>query len=141
MAKSFSQAVDSLKGFPEQVVRGTVLSMGSKIIERSPVGNPSIWKKPRKGYVGGRFRNNWQFSVEAPATGVNAGVDPNGVKANGELRAQVNSMKMGQTFYMTNNLPYAVRLEFGWSKQAPQGMVRIVTAQYEQAIREAAAKL
>jgi len=141
MAKSFTQAIEGFAKFPEQVVRGTVLSMGSKIIERSPVGNPSTWKKPKKGYVGGRFRNNWQFSINSPAAGTNQGVDPNGAKANAELKNLANSFDMGQTFYMTNNLPYAVRLEFGWSKQAPQGMVRVVVAQYEQAIREAAAKL
>lgn len=141
MAKSFTQAIEGFGQFPEKVVRGTVLSMGSKLIERSPVGNPTTWKKPKKGYVGGRFRNNWQFSVAQPATGVKQGVDPSGAKAGAALKAKANTFDMGQTFYMTNNLPYAVALEFGWSKQAPQGMVRVVVAQYEQAIREAAAKL
>ena len=141
MAKTFEQAIEGFAKFPEKVVRGTLLSMGSKIIERSPVGNPSTWKKPKKGYVGGRFRNNWQFSFNSPAAGTVQGVDPNGSKASSQLKSAVDSFDMGQTFYMTNNLPYAVRLEFGWSKQAPQGMVRIVVAQYEQAIREAAAKL
>lgn len=27
--------------------------------------------------------------------------------------------------WISNNLPYAVRLEYGWSKQAPSGMVRV----------------
>ena len=28
-------------------------------------------------------------------------------------------------FYLTNNLPYANKMEYGGSAQAPQGMVRI----------------
>ena len=139
--KTWSQAIDGFGKLPEKVVRGTVLSMGSKIIERSPVGNPSLWQVPRKGYVGGRFRGNWQFSVNKPATGALNQIDPNGVKVSAALKSATDNLDMGETFYMTNNLPYATRLEFGWSTQAPAGMVRVVVAQYEQAIKDAVNKL
>lgn len=141
MAKSFEQAIEGFSKFPEKVVRGTLLSMGQRIIEASPVGNPSIWKKPRKGYVGGRFRANWQFTTGSPATGATQATDPSGAGSKTKLAQAISIFNMGQTFYMTNNLPYAVPLEFGHSRQAPNGMVRITVAQYEQAIKEAAAKL
>ena len=140
MTKSYSQAIKDFGKLPEKVVRGTVLSMGAKIIQRTPVGNPALWKRPVKGYVGGRLRNNWQFTFGQPATGTEEGVDPSGSKATAELRATAGRLKMGQVFYMTNNLPYATRIEFGHSKQAPQGMVRVTVAEHEVSIREAAAK-
>jgi hypothetical protein len=36
-----------------------------------------------------------------------------------------------------NNLPYAVPLEYGHSKQAPGGMVRITLARFQQIVDEA----
>ena len=34
-------------------------------------------------------------------------------------------------FYITNNLPYIMRLEFGYSKQAPAGMARITVDRFQ----------
>jgi hypothetical protein len=34
-------------------------------------------------------------------------------------------MSAYENCYIQNNLPYAERLENGWSKQAPHGMVKI----------------
>jgi hypothetical protein len=48
----------------------------------------------------------------------------------------VNAIPLsGQKIFLTNALPYAIRLENGWSKtQAPQGMVKLslaeITAKY-----------
>jgi hypothetical protein len=41
--------------------------------------------------------------------------------------------------YLTNALPYARRLEYGWSKQAPSGMVRISAMRFAEAVRKAIA--
>src|SRR5450830_25396 len=71
-----------------------------------------------KGYVGGRFRGNWQFSVDAPAEGVLDQVDPSGNVTIAVLRTQVQSLTAGQTAYIVNNLPYGIPLEYGHSKQA-----------------------
>jgi hypothetical protein len=43
-------------------------------------------------------------------------------------------------YYITNNLPYAERLEYGWSGQAPSGMIRLSLAEFEQVLREEVAK-
>ena len=142
MTKSYSQAIKDFGKLPEKVVRGTILSMGAKIIQRTPVGNPALWKRPVKGYVGGRLRMSWQHTVGQPATGTGEGVDPSGSGAIADLRATVSRLKMGQAFYQTNNLTYSVAIEFGHStKQAPQGMVRITVAEYEASIKEAVAKV
>lgn len=89
-----------------------------------------------KDYVGGRFRGNWQFSIGAPAEGELDQVDPAGGVTLPKLRLQVEQLTIGQTAYIVNNLPYAVPLEYGHSKQAPGGMVRITLARFQQIVDE-----
>lgn len=90
-----------------------------------------------KDYVGGRFRGNWQFSIEAPADGTLDIVDPSGSMSLALLRGQVASLTAGQTAYIVNNLPYAIPLEYGHSSQAPSGMVRVTVARFQQIVAEA----
>lgn len=90
-----------------------------------------------KGYVGGRFRGNWQLSIGAPAEGTLDQVDPAGSVTLAKLRLQVQALTVGETAYIVNNLPYAVPLEYGHSKQAPGGMVRVTLARFQQIVDEA----
>jgi hypothetical protein len=123
--KDWTQATLEFAGIPERVIRGTLFGVASRIIKRSPVDT-------------GRFRNNWQASVNSPAVGVTSATDKTGNAAVQESSALINNFQIGATFYLTNNLPYANRLEYGWSKQAPSGMVRRTVAEIEQRIKEAA---
>lgn len=88
-------------------------------------------------YVGGRFRGNWQFSIDSPATGELDRIDPSGDEAIAELLAQVQALTIGQTAYIVNNLVYAVPLEYGHSTQAPHGMVRVTLANFQRIVDEA----
>ncbi|MHC8299612.1 hypothetical protein [Pseudomonas sp. ZS1P83] len=93
-----------------------------------------------KGYVGGRFRGNWQFSVGSPVDGVLDQIDPAGNVTLAKLRLQVEQLSIGETAYIVNNLPYAISLEYGHSTQAPGGMVRITLARFQQIVDEAIRK-
>lgn len=93
-----------------------------------------------KDYVGGRFRGNWQFSIGAPAEGELDQVDPAGGITLAKLKLQVEQLTIGETAYIVNNLPYAVPLEYGHSKQAPSGMVRVTLARFQQIVDEAIRK-
>jgi hypothetical protein len=92
-----------------------------------------------KGYVGGRFRGNWQISIAVAASGEIQGIrSPSETLASGA--SAVAGFQAGPAIFITNNLPYAIRLEEGWSKQAPQGMVKVSIAEFQSiadsAIRE-----
>jgi len=39
---------------------------------------------------------------------------------------------LGDIVYLANNLPYAQRLEDGWSQQAPEGMVKLTVQRFQQ---------
>lgn len=120
--------VEKAKKNPETVVRAVSLKLFSAIIKSSPVDT-------------GRFRNNWQTTGQAPATGLIAGVDPTGNKAVNSAATFITNSPVWNTFTLTNNLPYAERLEYGWSKQAPIGMVRVNIARFNSLLAEEAAKV
>lgn len=146
--KEFRQLIEKLQLQNTDVVRGTIFAMGSDIIQSSPVGNYKLWKKyqanPRakkpKGYTGGRFRGAWQSTLDRPSGRVTLRKDKTGSKSQERLMKAVEALQAGNTFYMTNNLPYAIELEFGHSTQAPTGIVRKVLLTYNEAITKAQSK-
>jgi hypothetical protein len=91
-----------------------------------------------KGYVGGRFKGNWQVSVNRQPVGETGRIDPDGSETLSAGAAVANGVKAGDVIYLQNNVPYAIALEYGWSKQAPGGMVRITITRFQQLVDQAA---
>lgn len=119
---------EKAKKNPETVMRAVSIKLFSAIIKASPVDT-------------GRFRMNWQTAGPAPRTGTVAGVDVTGNKASQSAVTFITNTPVWQEFTLTNNLPYAQRLEYGYSKQAPSGMVRVNVLRFQQLINEEAAKV
>jgi len=94
-------------------------------------------------YTGGRFRGNWQVTFDAPAEGEVDRIDKSGNQTIAEGTAIIMDFKVGQqhAIYYTNNVPYAIRLEFGHSKQAPNGMVRVTAQEFQMFVQQAAREL
>jgi predicted DNA-binding transcriptional regulator AlpA len=115
--------------------RQVALELFSKVIKRTPVGNPTIWKsvkdgrKPPKRYAGGRARGNWQCNTGVTTTVVaTKDKDANGGATIGKVLGVMAGWKPteGQTIWIGNALPYIIRLEYdAWSSQAVAGMVRV----------------
>jgi len=113
LSKDLNRATLNLKGFAEEQVRGTLFALTSRVIKETPVDT-------------GRLRNNWQSSIGGPLRGELSGADKTGAGAIRRANSTIANLDLGETFYFTNNLPYAARIEFeGWSKQAPSGMLRV----------------
>ena len=85
----------------------------------------------------GRLRGNWLVSQGSPITAELARFDKSGSIVQGEIVQSVGGV--GTVNYLTNNLPYAERIEYGWSNQAPSGMVRVNFARIKAIISEVAA--
>ena len=116
-------ALDRLEQWGEQTVRGTLLSLSSAIIKDTPVDT-------------GRLRSNWMPSIGSPDS--TQGAATSEADTISKVASTTASIKMGDTFYLTNNLPYAAAIEYGHSKRFPEGMLRKNVAKYDRAIREAA---
>jgi len=125
------------------VVRKIVIDVGTALVMKSPVGDADYWISPAPpGYVGGRFRANWQYGLSAPDISTSESVDPSGSAAIGGITTKVPSDAGGSMHYITNSLPYGPRLEEGYSKrQAPHGMVAITVLEFQPIVTAAARAL
>ena len=112
---------------PEQAIKFQkiiVLDLFRRLVLKSPVGNPELWKNPGMappGYVGGRFRANWQITIGVPAAAA--------INSTAAPALAIPNIPPFVTVWITNNVPYAERLEMGWSKQAPAGIVSVSIAE------------
>lgn len=112
----------------EQVVRKTTAELAKKVVEKTPVDT-------------GRARANWQFGDGAMISGTLDETDKTGDPTKDRLEEEILRSRVGGVTYIQNNLPYALRLEYGWSKQAPSGMVRTSMAEVDQELRKAVGEL
>jgi hypothetical protein len=133
-----SAFVKKAKGNMDKVVRKVVIDIGTRIVMRSPVGDGTLWKNPPpKGYIGGRFRANWQYGEAVRPKGTRPDIDRSGAVSLRRI-AKIAPQASGKVHYITNNLPYAMRLETGWSKQAPGGMVGLAVKEFAAIVAKAA---
>lgn len=104
----------------ETTVRRSTLQLFKAVVDLSPVDT-------------GRFRGNW-----FPSHGLVLKEVHEGAKANDSYSRleRVYEFPVGGIVFLTNNLPYAQRLENGWSKQAPSGMVRKSAIQFKRFVRQ-----
>lgn len=119
----------------ETAIKKIVIDIFSKVILRTPVDT-------------GRARANWVVGLNGPnqmlasSTEVDKGrVDPTGMarsKAKTRMIQWVRGANVETTksYFLTNNVVYAIRLEYGWSrKQAPSGMVRVTLREYRKIVQ------
>lgn len=104
------------------------------VVLASPVGDPTLWQMPEAapaGYVGGSFRGNWLIGVGADPVDESPAVDPSGALTirEGELTLRLDVTSLREPIFIVNDLPYANRLNNGWSTQAPAGFVEQSIAQ------------
>ena len=77
----------------------------------------------------GAYRGNHRLSINS----IDLAFDPTKMDLSGSVTIQdmmtkAVQVKLGDTVYLQNNAPYAVRLENGWSQQAPSGVYAIAFA-------------
>lgn len=154
--KPFSLQIDEwvkkTKANADEAVGGIVVHLASAIDELSPVGNPDKWSDEFKrvgrelgwygdGYVGGRFRANWQLGIDQMPGGTIDAVDPDGRQTQARIAAAIPEHAAGPVYFIANNLPYAQRLEYGYSKQAPKGMVGLTVTRFQDIVKEEVERL
>jgi hypothetical protein len=104
-----------------KVVRKIVLDFTGELVMANPVDT-------------GLSRSNWFFGFDRP-TGTDTIKDKRGGPSLARASAFTSSLVNGGLFYITNNLPYIMALEYGHSQQAPSGMARILVNKWNAALR------
>lgn len=122
---------DKAKKNPEIVMRQVSMKLFSAIIMGSPVDT-------------GRFRNNWFANLgPTPSSEITAYTGKQGTAAISRVSKVITESRglAWTELTLTNNLPYAQRLEYGWSQQAPQGIVRTNVTRFNTLLEKEAAKV
>lgn len=133
-AAALQRACDKRKGTMDELVKSVVIQVGARLVQATPVDT-------------GRARANWQvgnggpvFVRDSPVDRLPLGSLP-GIRTLGRWRQQLEGEVAGGVVYITNALPYARRLEYGYSKQAPSGMVRVTAVEFASIVRDILSKL
>lgn len=131
--KAYNEKVVKLH---HQVVQKTALEIDRALVLETPVGNPDLWQNPDAapdGYSGGRARSNWLATINIPSNETREATDR---AASDEVRSQLSFHGIGDTIYITNNLPYIKRLNEGHSSQAPSGFIDNIVRRNVRKIKE-----
>lgn len=118
-------AADQVQAFTDRAIgradafhKKIALELFRRIVLRTPVDT-------------GRLRGNWQAGAGVYETTTTDGTDPGGQATIGAISATVLGAGPFVALTLTNNLPYAVPIEYGHSQQAPAGMVRVSVAEFQ----------
>lgn len=121
----------------DDILQTIVFKVGESVVRLSPVDT-------------GRFRGNWQLSIDSTANSSLVRYDKDGQSTINEIASRANSFTAGQVAYIQNHVLYGNDLEYGlyngptskvtdegFSRQAPSGMVRITEMQFDSIVAEA----
>lgn len=115
-ALDLSRIAEKARGNVDLAIRKIMLEAFTSVVQMSPVDT-------------GRFKGAWQVGYRLPNTRTDAPADKNGGATIGRITSDIAAAKIGDgSIFLTNSLPYSIRLENGYSKQAPAGMVAITMA-------------
>lgn len=141
-AADIAKWAEKTKRKKDEINREVVVNLSTTVINRTPIGDISIWETPptekrMETYRPGTLVNSWYSEIGS----VSEGNEPRSPSTSGVTSfAQLSFMAdeaVGEVFYFTNPAPYARRVEFGWSSQAPAGMVRVTVAEFQNIVRAA----
>ncbi len=110
--KQWNSAEAQILKVSEKTLATVATALYTKIIGYTPVGDPSLWKSPYvpKGYKPGTLKKSWEIDIQPREATI------------------------------SNDQPYAQRVENGWSSQAPYGMMRKGIADFPKLLEQAAAR-
>lgn len=125
-----SKILDKAKDNASQVARAIALELETRVVLKSPVDS-------------GRLRGNWNVGINSIDTAEKP-ADKTGSSSNTRAISSLSKFKLGDTIWITNNLPYVQKLEFGlygngaktingYSMQAPHGFIRITFKEVQSA--------
>lgn len=124
---SWNAAILKSKKNIDKILRETVEEVFSSIIEDTPIKT-------------GALKGNWIASIGSPSSDKTGTLDRMGDITVSNMRKEIRDFKTGDTVYLVNTLEYAERIEYGYSGQAPYGMVRVNIVRFDTILSSKARK-
>ena len=122
----FSQVSDWVEDVKEALDEGLseiVFLVGESVVTLSPVKT-------------GRFRGNWQLTINGLSNTSLIRYDKSGGETLKEIMDKSQTFTYGEIAYIQNNILYGPRLEEGSSQQAPNGMVAITEDRFTSIVND-----
>ena len=112
-----------------KTARLIVLQVFNSVVQRTPV-------------LTGRAKGSWTVGVYTLPTSFREVEDksPKGTMSGDstrEIAVKAGAWDANSSIYLVSNLEYMPNLEYGGSKQAPAGMVRVTIAEFDKMINDA----
>ncbi len=108
----------------DEVFQIVATEVGQSVVNLTPVDT-------------GRALSNWNAGINSPDDVYRETEDPLDSKTSARLAGEFKSLRFGDTAYITNATPHIPFLEYGSSKQAPNGMTRITLARFNNIVQDA----
>lgn len=133
MTKSFELQLKEFENMTaeksELLFKKVCFDLSNSIIMDSPVDS-------------GRLRGNFQPDINSIQNDVLEIDDKSGSATVAKVSATINKLQLGQYFTLTNNLDYAIHLEFGTAKfgfspKAPKGFIGINVMRFQNFVNQA----
>lgn len=86
----------------------------------------------------GEYVADWDVKIGGWPADSEQEPDPNKRRTRARLQETLGAVKYGDAVFFENDDPVAVRLEYGYSKQAPQGVVRLTARRWRGFVKGAA---
>lgn len=83
----------------------------------------------------GHARGGWRTGVGFPEMGGSGRLDPSGQTVSREIQEVCMRATVRDVLFFVNTVEYIEALEYGWSGQAPEGMVRINVARVRSMVK------
>ena len=100
----------------EKVFRKTCFEISNEVISNTPVDTS-------------RAKNNWFPDINKFSSDITETTNKQG--SINLVAGEVSKLQLGDTFTLSNNLDYIIKLEYGWSKQKPNGFVAITLQKFD----------
>jgi hypothetical protein len=120
------RAIEVLRRRADDTMRGVVREMLRRVVTRTP---------HRTGHAMG----NWRVGNGGPVSGefeIAGSRDAMFDRVMGRESEVIDELRYGDAAYVSNDVPYIERLEHGWSRQAPLGMVAVTAAEAAQIVEQ-----
>lgn len=121
MQKKMERLEKEADEFCRAMAKEIAARMLSEVIKNTPVADPSTWKTPVKGYVGGTLRRGWT----AGKANTNKKNNTVGVNGKNGFASTLDVVKKGDVFeiMVSNNTEYATYVEYGHRTRDHKGWV------------------
>lgn len=119
---------DMVQEDADQVFRIVATEVGESVIDATPIDT-------------GRSLSNWNAGINSPDDVYRETEDPLDAKTSKRLASEFQNLNFGDTAFITNATPHIPFLEYGSSRQSPNGMIRITLARFDNIVKSAVARV